>query len=150
MFDPDHDSYDSSGHSLGENRFPDGAWGVNVWRSLVDQIHGAPSSQPATLDHHNPIDELQRPRIFVSHQQKDAPLANRIAWLASRSGFSYWLDVLDPDLKRLHGRKLDPTEKALLIAKIVETALLNCTHVVAILTQASKSLNLPRFGGHLG
>src|SRR5688572_13671230 len=35
-------------------------------------------------------------RVFVSHQQADVQLAERIAYLATKEGFEYWLDVHDP------------------------------------------------------
>lgn len=61
-----------------------------------------------------------------------------LPYRATRYGFSYWLDVLNPDLRRLHERRLDPGQKALLLAQIVETALMDCTHVVAVLTNSAK------------
>src|SRR6185312_4125463 len=39
------------------------------------------------------------PRLFVSHRRDDAKFALRIAKLAEESGFGYWVDVLDPDLR---------------------------------------------------
>jgi len=41
------------------------------------------------------------PRLFVSHRRDDVKFALRIAKLAEESGFAYWVDVLDPDLRLL-------------------------------------------------
>ncbi len=139
-FDIHQDSYDSSERPLGEIRFPDGVWGVFEWRDALrklDELAESEDIQP--IETRDPTPHLLRPRVFVSHQRKDAFLARRIAWVASRYGFSHWLDVLDPNLARLHGRKLDSRRKAILMAQIIETALLNCTHVVVVLTTNAKA-----------
>ncbi len=139
-FDVHQDSYDSSERRLGEFRFPDGAWGVFEWRHTLwnlDELAGPEAIHP--IQTRDPTSHLRRPRVFVSHQRKDALLARRVAWVASRYGFSHWLDVLDPNLARLRGRKLDPRQKAILMAQIIETALMNCTHVVAVLTINAKT-----------
>lgn len=82
---------------------------------------------------------ISRPRVFVSHRQDVADYAERIAWLSSRkAGMEYWLDVHDPTLK-LASATVPSTDPryAVIIAAIIEMALLNCTHVIAAHT-ASK------------
>lgn len=85
----------------------------------------------------------QCPRVFVSHRQIDEMAARRLAWLAWDEGFDYWLDVIDLDPQRnqqviaqeqILGRTLTAFEKSVLIAAIIEMALLNCTHVLAAMT----------------
>jgi hypothetical protein len=85
----------------------------------------------------------QCPRVFVSHRQIDDKAALRIAWLAWREGFDYWLDIVDLDpqrnqqvrvLEQTLGRSLTKLEKAILTAATIEMALLNCTHVLAVMT----------------
>ena len=39
----------------------------------------------------------QCPRLFISHRMVDYGYAEQIAWLASKHGWDYWLDV--PSLK---------------------------------------------------
>lgn len=77
-------------------------------------------------------------RVFVSHRQADAQYGLRIAWLADQEGFDFWLDVLDPDLAMLQALigtgSLPPDQSALAVASVVEMALLNSTHVLAVMT----------------
>lgn len=77
------------------------------------------------------------PRLFISHRMVDFPLAERIAWLASMIGWDYWLDVHDPGLAAINSLMLSPKSKALAVALIIEVALLNCTHVLATITNHS-------------
>ena len=94
-------------------------------------------SQPA-----RPGQPLRSP-LFVSHRQADQDAALRVAWLAWGEGFDYWLDVLNLNpahnqqvrmLETSMGRPLTPFEKSVLLAAIIEMALLNCTHVIAVMT----------------
>ncbi|WP_213958381.1 toll/interleukin-1 receptor domain-containing protein [Variovorax sp. dw_954] len=79
---------------------------------------------------------VQKPcRVFVSHQQADVVYAERIAWLANKNGLEYWLDVHDPVLRLANGWALPPLTKSILIASIIEMALLNCSHVIAVQTK---------------
>lgn len=84
------------------------------------------------------------PRVFVSHRQSDAVLASRLAYLAQQEGFDYWLDVMDLPVEKTAqilrieatlGRPLTVFEINVLQAAIIEMALINCTHVVALMTQ---------------
>lgn len=83
------------------------------------------------------------PRVFVSHRQSDKDVALRVAYLSWSKGFDFWIDVIDLDparnaqVRRLEaslGRPLNYLEKSILIAAIIEMALLNCTHVIALMT----------------
>lgn len=78
------------------------------------------------------------PRVFVSHQRDDWRLAERVAWQATEVGFEYWLDVHDPKLAWANRAVLPVRIRALLIAAIIEIALLNSTHVVALHTSKSQ------------
>jgi hypothetical protein len=73
----------------------------------------------------------KRPRVFISHRQADADCAERIAWRASQEGLDYWLDVHDPLLR--YSKAAPP----MILAAIIEIALLNCTHVIAAHTPNS-------------
>ena len=75
------------------------------------------------------------PRLFVSHRQTDAKAALRIAYLACTAGFNYWLDILDPKLAALGASGAGtPYQLAIATAAVIEMALLNCTHVIAVIT----------------
>lgn len=83
-------------------------------------------------------------RVFVSHQRSDSAKAERIAWMATEVGFEYWLDIHDPTLGLANTAILPPQVRAILIAAIIEMALLNCSHVVAVQTlQGQKSRWVP-------
>jgi hypothetical protein len=83
-------------------------------------------------------------RAFVSHQQADVAFAERVAYLADRAGYEYWLDVHDPLLRIANNMPLPPVVKSVLIAAIIEMALLNCTHGISIQTSnARKSRWVP-------
>lgn len=75
------------------------------------------------------------PRIFVSHRRVDGAVAESIAYIACKSNFEYWLDIHDPNLLKL-GKKAHLTEmqRKWLTAGIIEMALINCTHVLTVMT----------------
>jgi hypothetical protein len=80
------------------------------------------------------------PRLFISHRQADRDLALRIAWLANRAGMEFWIDVLDPQLRMINGEQ----PLAVATAGIIETALLNSSHLIALMTPKTRgSLWLP-------
>lgn len=85
---------------------------------------------------------LPRPCVFVSHRQADVDQAIRIAYLACMAGFDYWLDVLDPTLSAVNAMSgpsgLTPQQTASVVAAIIEMALLNSTHVLAVWTPNTK------------
>ena len=61
--------------------------------------------------------------------------ALQVAALAWQEGFDVWLDVLDPDLASLTPGTHD---YALAVACVIEMALLNSTHLLAVLTSHTK------------
>jgi len=79
------------------------------------------------------------PRVLISHRHIDEHLARRIAWVANQEQVEYWLDVLDlpaPPLKPLNHGLVVPANfnQAILLAALIEMALINCTHVLAVMT----------------
>jgi len=115
-----------------DERYPESVRGFNAWRNLrsVEQA-------PQVLLEERRSRAAPSPCIFVSHRQADKIPAIRIAYLACLAGFDYWLDVLDPLINSLPGASPSgptPRQKAYAIAGIVEMALLNSTHVVAVMT----------------
>jgi hypothetical protein len=93
----------------------------------------------------NTIPATRCPCVFISHRQPDTLYALRIAQLAARNGFDYWVDILDPALKLLTANPMIPQCLVpLLTACIIEMALINCTHVLACMTPQSRgSLWMP-------
>lgn len=76
-------------------------------------------------------------RVFISHRQADWPYAERIAWLANKNKWEYWLDVHDHALIGLNGVPIPEPIKSITIAGIIEMALINCTHVLAVMTPST-------------
>ena len=71
------------------------------------------------------------PRIFIAHLEADRLVALKMARVVSECGFHFWLDVLDPKVKRLAG--LAPAiETMVTTSAVIEMAMLNCTHVIAL------------------
>jgi len=110
------------------NRFPENARGYNLWRRLA----GEP-----VIENLIALQDLVRispspdcPCLFVSHRQLDRGNALSMAYLAYQHKFQYWVDILDPNLQAAN-----IAANAILTAGIIEMALLNCTHVVALMTQ---------------
>jgi hypothetical protein len=95
-----------------------------AWRFLKE-IHRA-----------KPASARKCPRIFISHRHGDEPLALRIAWLAHQQGIEYWLDVIDipPIFAAGLPLPLSAVNQAILIGAIIEVALINCTHAIAVIT----------------
>lgn len=90
-----------------------------------------------------PLTPLPCPRVFISHRQSDVPFARRLAYLADKERFDYWLDVVDlpaektkqvQHIEAILGRTLTKFEVNVLQAAVIEMALVNCTHVVAVMT----------------
>jgi hypothetical protein len=73
----------------------------------------------------------------VSHRRDDIAFAERIAYIAAQHGFMYWLDVHDPLLASLTGAPLPSPAQEVLIAAIIEIALLNSTHIISVHTENS-------------
>ena len=80
-----------------------------------------------------------RRRLFISHQRSDVLIAERIAYLANAQGFEYWLDIHDPILKTTTRVVFPPSIQSVLIAAIIEMALLNCTHGITVQTAKAQA-----------
>jgi hypothetical protein len=72
------------------------------------------------------------PRVFVSHKQEDEQLALQIAKVIHGKGFDVWVDVLQ--LPKSAPAQPNTWGEAILIAAMIEMALINCTHLVAVMT----------------
>jgi hypothetical protein len=99
-----------------------------VLRSIAAARHAGPTRSRRKAS------GLHRPCVFISHRKDDVEQADRIAWLACRAGFDYWLDILDPGLAGYPGLAHATEEEARAAALIIEVALLNCTQVIAVMT----------------
>lgn len=81
--------------------------------------------------------QLTKPRVFISHRQADEKRALAIRDIVERENCEYWLDVTDPTLRSANGSSLPVSQKSVVIAAIIEMALLNCSHVLAVVTKNS-------------
>lgn len=116
------------------NRYPFLCHGQEEWRkqSLQNDLWNPPIlPRPLELPQRVSIPTIgpPRPRVFVSHRQGDEIYAKRIAYLADRAGFEYWLDVVN-----LPPPAAIATMSAITVALRIEMALLNCSHIVAVYT----------------
>jgi hypothetical protein len=119
-------------------RYPDGVEiaGRGAWVRLVERVE-AGSRENAWAHFVGDIETLveQLPpkphRVFVSHQRKDVDAAERLAYLATQAGLEYWLDIHDPTLIGANNQTITGPQRAILIAGIIEIALLNCRYIVA-------------------
>lgn len=133
--------------SIGEyaRRFPEWASGREVWLRWFQEGRWRQTGGEALdeliseLRDKVPPHQPECPRIFVSHRQHDAAKALRIAQLANTAGFEFWLDILDPKLQWLAALASHPSAAySCLIASTIEIALLNCTHVIAALSDQTR------------
>ena len=70
-------------------------------------------------------------------------LQTRLGWLAQDEGWGYWLDLIDLEfaprqlsaLEKWLGRPATLVEISIVTAAIIEMGLLNCTHVIAAMTE---------------
>lgn len=72
----------------------------------------------------------------IAKRQADEQRAVEISELAKKAGFEFWLDVLDPTLQ-VANQTMPAVQQALAIAGIIEMAMLNCSHVIALITKNS-------------
>ena len=129
-----------AGHPPAE-RYPDWVEGVGMWREFISgdalarqRLLDALVSMRASASWGAPGTELGRPRLFVSHRKDDEARARDVATLAQAEGFQVWLDVLDSQLQSAAQASTGAPAEAFAIAVIIEMALLNCTHVIALIT----------------
>lgn len=136
-----------------EMRYPGDCRGYGAWREFVrmvldlspDQsVDGLPALHDALLALFSNVPPApggsapSPPTVFVSHQRADAGKSERIAWLACESGLDYWLDIHDPVLCLATStvKQSDP-RYPLIVAAIIEMALLNSSHLIAVHTSSS-------------
>jgi hypothetical protein len=115
-------------------RYPDWVEGAAEWREAADRGDEALAAlldvlvaKRAAIRHGVAGTELHVPRVFVSHRRQDERRALDVAALAQLTGFQVWVDVLDPVFQGMPS-----TPRA--IADYIEIALLNSTHVIALMT----------------
>jgi hypothetical protein len=142
-----------------QNRYPENYPGVESWRSLVSRISDSDLISRSDFDdysevfntfladldhevHSQPtVDTRDESRttccVFISHRQNNVDNALHIAWVATQADYDYWLDIHDPSLIGLNGAQIPSPAKDILLAAIIEIALLNSTHVIALHTKYS-------------
>lgn len=123
--------------------FPEDVSGRREWAEILEWLRNIDEATPA-----DEIDaqlaklrtlkppQLNCPRLFVSHRSIDAPLALALGRLALNAGFDVWIDVLDPSLASIV-RQPNSVQRAVATALIVEMALLNCSHLLAVMTSST-------------
>lgn len=122
-------------------RYRESALGYGRWREVFSQDDYGPEWERFALDtFHRGLDDdpsrsSARKTVFISHRQADhAPALDASRRLNAR-GIDTWLDIEDPNLTAINAlRRLSPFGWTLLTALIIEMALLNSTHVLALLT----------------
>jgi hypothetical protein len=142
--------YDWRAFALRElgGRFPREANGYQAWSTLVKELLIVRTDDDlyarCQLAERNFFraaaaskQQYKRTCIFISHQRQDTRLAKRIACLAKHRGLDFWLDVYDPRLALANRLPAHDPRRTLLIAAIIEIALLNATHVIALHTSNS-------------
>ena len=103
-----------------------------LWEALLDRLN-QPNADLFEIEDQffadaDTISESWRARadcVFISHQRADADLGERVACLADHRGVDCWLDIHDPTLIRLGSASISPLVRSLLIAAVVEIALLS-------------------------
>ncbi len=121
--------------------------GYDLWMRIFEFEFGSPGWIDMALEalHRGRFSEADtspaRPCVFISHRQDDELQAVAAAnVLINRDDdIDVWLDVEDPDLQRLaqHPDPSDPLVR-ILTALVIEMALINSSHVLAILTSNTK------------
>ena len=137
---PDYDYAEFQGRPPSQ-RFPQWIIGSGPWREYGDgdgeTIRRLLSALVLARSSVNwGVPPLRCPRLFVSHRQIDDARARQVAAIARTAGFQVWLDAEDADLAALakSGDTRTPEEVSELTAAFIETALLNSTHVIALIT----------------
>lgn len=138
---PDYDYAEFQGRPPAQ-RFPNWIIGSGLWREygngdgeairrLLDVL------VVARLSANWGTAPLRCPRLFISHRQIDDARARQVAAIARTAGFQVWLDAEDANLTGLAKSSAlrTPDEIAQLTADYIETALLNSTHVIALITK---------------
>ena len=137
-------SYDLNDAAWGPGRVPENVEGAEVWQQVVgtEFLNAWRTAYLELRRRHDAraysTPSLRCPRVFISHRQKDTVLGRRVAWLAAKARFQFWLDDLDPHLASVPALRLNPDLEALIIACLIEIALLNCSHVLAVITPRTR------------
>jgi hypothetical protein len=122
--------------------------GHSQWQALVQAVKEAGERQSGSgLELYQAFDDFLESiarlpplacaaecRVFVSHRRADLFYAECIAEIAAAERYGYWLDVEDPILKFAGGPSIQSPARELLIAGAIEIALINVTHLVAVMT----------------
>jgi hypothetical protein len=123
-----------------QERFPDWVIGSFLWREYLFRLNSlggfetfrhAIEQQRESLRPSGALPGLGT-RVFISHKQENRDEALRVAWIVNQLGHPFWLDVLNPQLAAA-------SQSPFQLASIIEMALLNCTHVIALITPQSDS-----------
>lgn len=130
-------------------RYDDRALGYSAWLQLIEVLIEVLRTErfESLLDAFDTFLRQLRERgrgqagcrVFISHQRLDVSFAERIAYLANAKGFEYWLDIHDPKLQIAMRGDFPPAVQSVLIAAIIEMALLNCTHGISVQTANAQS-----------
>jgi hypothetical protein len=136
-------NYDWEQYPDWQARYPPWAFGHNEWREYHQSLNGAPGNllldKLPQLSTRTLQDIPGRcPRVFVSHRKDDSAEAFRLAKLVQQCGYNYWLDILNPALLAIPSMGLPEQAKAVAMASVIEMGLLNCTHVLALITANTK------------
>lgn len=128
-------------------RFPEGVRGRLAWAALFEDVsYGWPQGLEylgRAFDRFleqieaEPLPPPSTSCVFVSHRKDDLNNALHVAWVADQCGYDTWLDAWDLKLRAALGGPLPSPAQEILIAAIIEVALLNATHVVALYTRRS-------------
>ena len=122
------------GFKVGEIRYREtqgNTFGTNFWQGASHDRLLSEEDAIQNILRQGPS-RLKTKCVFISHRQSDAQEAQRFAQYLKAHNIDYWLDIHDPILTT--GAPLSPFA----IANIIEIALINSTHVVAIITDNSK------------
>ena len=125
-----------------DKRFVGNYAGAELWEGLFRNQFGTEAWINAAqyLLASNAFESHRRPAkkqktVFISHRQKDGPLASKAARRLRKRGVDAWLDVEDPTLSQLSGpQPVRDLLSYLVTAVIIEMALINSTHVLALFT----------------
>ncbi len=125
-------------------------YAAKIWRALigfskdVSEREIWPPDEPyfaeEFLELQEPLYDLlsrspRTPRVFISYRSTDRPLANHLRRQLLSKGKSVWMDCWDPSIATVRASALPPIIESILIATIIEVALLRCSHVIVTHTK---------------
>lgn len=133
---PNYDYAEFIGRPASE-RFPEWALGSELWRQYGDRdVESLRYLLNLLVTYTVPANRGKgTPQLFVSHRQIDDVRARQIAKLARTVGFQTWLDAEDAVLSAIPDGKTISEKDRIKLAGYIETALLNSTHVIAVITK---------------